>query len=118
EGTSETASGACFVTAKAPITLNLPALGPVPLQDGQVIGRWEGDSIVDGRVRGFLPKSVAEATRLPAPVPPYLAAAGVTAGTPLTDFLSDRELAMNPDGVSGWVFLINFSASPATFDPD
>lgn len=117
EGTSEVASGACFVTAKGALTMNLSVLGPVPLQDAQVIGTWEGTGISNGRVRGFLPKSVAQTTRIADPAPKYLRDLSIKGGTPLTDFLSDKQLGKDSKGVDGWWFLFNFGAEPAKFDP-
>lgn len=116
EGTDQVAAGSCFVTAKGALTMTLAALGQVPLQDAQVIGTWEGTGISNGRVRGFLPKTVAQTSKIPAPAPAYLTNLGIQAGTPLTDFLSDSQLGKNGT-VDGWWFLFDYSAKPATFDP-
>lgn len=87
------------------------------MQDGQVIGTWDGQNISSGRVRGFLPKTVAAVTKLGEGLPPAFALLGVKAGAPLTNFLSDRELQKNARGEDGWWFLVNYTAKPAKFDP-
>lgn len=115
EGTNEVAGEPCFVTQQAPITLTLPLLGRVPLEHGQVIGRWEGKSIVEGRVRGFLSMETAGSVRLPDPVPPAFAALGIKPGTPLLDFLSTNEVQEGPGAVRGWWFLLKFTAQPSLF---
>lgn len=117
EGTSEVAKGSCFVTSRAPLTMVLPIIGPVPLDEGQVIGTWQGAEIANGKVRGFLPKTVAAQTKLPDQLPEYLTRLTIKPGTPLTDFLSDKTLEKNGDGVDGWWFLLSFTAKPTKFKP-
>ena len=92
-GTQEMAAGSCFASTPASIVIQLPILGAVPLQDGQVIGSWDGTGISNGRVRGFLPKTVAAVTKLGDGLPEAFALVGIAKGAPLTDFLSDRELS-------------------------
>ena len=116
-GTQESAPPPCFITTPASLTMQLPILGAVPLQDGQVIGTWDGGNITGGFVRGFLPKSIAQATKLGDGLPSWLELAGVKAGAPLTDFLDDSEAGTNNQGEVGWWFLMTFTAKQASFNP-
>lgn len=116
-GTQEMAAAPCFSTAPASLTLQLPILGAVPLQDGQIIGTWEGANISNGRVRGFLPKTVAKATKLGEGVPPILAPFGIKTGAELAALFSDAQLQKNDKGEDGWWILMNYTAKPASFDP-
>jgi hypothetical protein len=116
-GTSESAPAPCFSTTPASLTMQLPILGAVPLQDAQVVGTWEGANIGNGFVRGFLPKTVAMATKLGEGLPPFLVLAGIQAGAPLTNFLNDSQLQKNARGEDGWWFLMSYTAKPAKFNP-
>lgn len=116
-GTQETAAAPCFATTPASISLQLPILGTVPLQDGQFIGSWDGELIKNGWVRGFLPKSIANTTLLGEGVPPILAPFGIKMGTPLAVLFSDAQLQKNAKGEDGWWILMSYTAQPAKFDP-
>lgn len=116
-GTMESSPAPCFSTSLASLTMQLPILGAVPLQDGQVVGTWDGANIGNGFVRGFLPKTVAAATKLGEGLPAFLTLAGIKAGAPLTNFLSDAQLQKNARGEDGWWFLLSFTAKPAKFSP-
>jgi hypothetical protein len=117
DGTMQSAPPPCFATTPASLTMQLPILGAVPLQDGQVVGTWESANIQNGWVRGFLPKAIAKATKLGDGLPSWLALAGVKAGAPLTDFLSESEIQTNSQGEEGWWFLMSFTAKAAAFNP-
>jgi hypothetical protein len=116
-GTMESAAAPCFATTPASLTMQLPILGAVPLQDGQIVGTWDGANVSGGFVRGFLPKTVAAATKLGEGLPEFLVLAGIQAGAPLTNFLDDAQLQKNARGEDGWWFLMNFTAKAATFKP-
>jgi len=116
-GTQEMAPPPCFSTTPASLTMQLPILGAVPLQDGQLVGSWDGESIKNGFVRGFLPKTVAAATKLGAGVPPILAVFNIKMGTPLINFFSEAQIGQNAKGEAGWWVLMSYTAKPAKFDP-
>jgi hypothetical protein len=116
-GTQESAPAPCFVTTPASLTMQLPILGAVPLQDGQIVGSWDGANIGNGFVRGFLPKTVAAATKLGEGLPEFLVLAGIKAGAPLSNFLSDAQLQKNARGEDGWWFLMSYTAKAAKFNP-
>jgi hypothetical protein len=116
-GAMESAPPPCFHTTPASLTMQLPILGAVPLQDGEVIGTWDGANIANGYVRGFLPKTVAMATKLGDGLPEFLILAGIQKGAPLSNFLNDSQLAKNARGEDGWWFLLSFTAKPAKFTP-
>jgi hypothetical protein len=117
QGIPETVAAPCFVTAPASLTMQLPILGAVPLQDGQIAGTWDGANISNGLVRGFLPKAVAAATLLGDGIPAIYEFAGVKKGAPLLNFLMDNPLQKNGRGEDGWWFLLSFTGKPATFNP-
>ncbi len=117
QGAPESAPAPCFVTNPASLTMQLPILGAVPLQDGQIAATWDGTNISNGWVRGFLPKAVAAATLLGDGIPPIYELAGAKKGVPLLSFLMDNPVQMNSRGEEGWWFLLSFSAKPATFNP-
>ncbi|HEX6240901.1 MAG TPA: hypothetical protein VFZ61_08405, partial [Polyangiales bacterium] len=116
-GTQEMAAGPCFITELSSLTMELPILGAVPLQDGQIVGTWEGANISNGLVRGFLTKKTAEATKLGEGVPSILALVGVKMGTPLVEFFSATEMGKNSKGEDGWWILMSYTAKPTVFDP-
>lgn len=116
EGSSEMASGSCFAAAKGPRTVNIQLIGPVPLEDTQVIGAWADAGkagIEDGWIRGFLPEDVAMATKLPEQVPLAALALGIRGGAPLSDFLADKDKQQSPPG---WWFTLKYTAKPALYD--
>lgn len=119
DGTSHVAEGPCFITQKAGIMLTLPLLGDIPLEEGQVVGAWvdeEQGGIESGAIRGFLPESAAQSTKLGAELPPLAVSLGIKAGTPLAAFLPKGQRTANSAGTQGWWFHIEFSAKPALFD--
>lgn len=119
DGTSHVAAGPCFITQKGGIMLTLPLLGDIPLEEGQVVGAWVDEGrggIESGAIRGFLPQSVAEATKLGAELPPLAVSLGIKVGTPLAEFLPKAQRTTNSAGTDGWWFHIEFSAKPAIFD--
>jgi hypothetical protein len=97
--------------------MQLPILGAVPLQDGQIVGTWDGANISNGLVRGFLPKTVGAATKLGEGLPAFLVLAGIQAGAPLSNFLEDAQLQKNARGEDGWWFLLSYTAKAAKFKP-
>jgi hypothetical protein len=117
--TTEVAAGACFASALTSLAVNMPLLGPVPLQDGQVVGSWQDGGIVGGRVRGFLSKAVATTTKLPTDLSaiPEIYRLLLTAGGPIIDHLSNNEVSKNARGEEGWWFVFEFTAKPAKFNP-
>jgi hypothetical protein len=115
--TSDVAPGACFASVRASITMNIPLLGPIPLEDGQVIGSWQDGAIVNGRVRGFLSKSVAAVTKLPADLTGY-EILNIVPGMPVSNFLPDNEIGKNSRGEDGWWFVLSYTAKAAKFDPN
>jgi len=115
-GAPESAAAPCFSTTPASLTMQLPILGAVPLQDGQIVGTWDGANISNGFVRGFLPKTVAAATKLGEGLPAFLTLAGIKAGAPLSNFLSDAQMQKNARGEDGWWFLMSYTAKPAKFE--
>jgi hypothetical protein len=119
DGASHVAMGPCFTTQKSAITLTLPLLGDVPLEQGQVVGAWANEGkggIVQGAIRGFLSESIARATKLGSDLPPLAVSLDIKPGTALAEFLPNAERSMNAEGTPGWWFLIQFSAKPALFD--
>jgi hypothetical protein len=48
-------------------------------------------------------------------LPSFLVLAGIQAGAPLTNFLSDAQLQKNAHGEDGWWFLLTFTAKAAKF---
>jgi hypothetical protein len=116
-GTQETAPAPCFATTPASLTMQLPILGAVPLQDGQIVGSWDGANIKNGFVRGFLPKTVAAQTKLGAGVPPLLAVFNIKMGTPLINFFSEAQIGQNAKGEAGWWVVMSYTAKSAKFDP-
>jgi hypothetical protein len=116
-GAQESAPAPCFATTPASLTMQLPILGAVPLQDGQIVGTWDGANISNGFVRGFLPKTVAAATKLGAGLPEFLVLAGIKEGAPLSNFLADAQLQKNARGEDGWWFLLSYTAKAAKFNP-
>lgn len=116
-GAMESAPAPCFHTTPASLTMQLPILGAVPLQDGEIIGTWDGANISNGYVRGFLPKTVAMATKLGDGLPEFLVLAGIQKGAPLSNFLNDNQLTKNARGEDGWWFLLSYTAKPAKFTP-
>jgi hypothetical protein len=116
-GAMESAPAPCFHTAPASLTMQLPILGAVPLQDGEIVGTWDGANIGNGFVRGFLPKTVAMATKLGDGLPEFLVLAGIQKGAPLSNFLNDNQLTKNARGEDGWWFLLSYTAKPAKFTP-
>jgi hypothetical protein len=117
--TTEVSAGACFASALTSLAVNMPLLGPVPLQDGQVTGTWQDGSIVNGHVRGFLSKAVAMTTKLPTDLSaiPIEYRLVLTAGGPIIDHLCATELSKNARGEDGWWFVFDFAAKPAKFKP-
>jgi hypothetical protein len=79
-----------------------------------VIGSWQEGSIVNGRVRGFLSKSVAANTKLQQGIAGF-EAFGLSQGAPVVDFLPDAEVVKNSRGEDGWWFVISYTARPAMF---
>jgi hypothetical protein len=116
-GTQESVPAPCFTTTPASLTMQLPILGAVPLQDGQIVGSWDGANIKSGFVRGFLPKTVAAQTKLGAGVPPLLAVFNIKMGTPLINFFSEAQIGQNAKGEAGWWVVMSYTAKPVKFDP-
>jgi hypothetical protein len=117
--TTEVAPGNCFASALTSLAINMPLLGPVPLQDGQVVGTWQDGNIVNGHVRGFLSDAVARATKLPTDLSaiPEIYRLVLTAGGPIVDHLCTTEMSKNARGEDGWWFVFDFTAKPAKFAP-
>lgn len=117
QGTQESSPAPCFATTPASLTMQLPILGAVPLEEAQVVGTWDGGNVKNGFVRGFLTKTSAAATKLGAGVPDWLGLVGVKQGDPLTKFVSDMQIGKNSKGEDGWWFLMTYTAKAAKFDP-
>jgi hypothetical protein len=116
-GTTEMSAAPCFSTGLSSLTMQLPILGAVPLQDGQVTGTYDAANISGGFVRGFLSKTVASATKLGQGVPSYLALFNVKMGDPLSKFFSAAQMGKNAKGEDGWWILMSYTAKAAKFDP-
>jgi hypothetical protein len=118
-GTTEVATGPCFVTEVGRMMLELPLLGPVPLEEAQLVGSWAdggAGGIKNGFVRGFLSQEVARATKLGSDLPALAVALDIKPGTELALFFSDGALKTNSAGVPGWWFAIRFSAKPISME--
>jgi hypothetical protein len=118
DGTNYVASGSCFKSNKGTVSVNVQLIGKVPLQDAQVVGSWANagvDGISGGWVRGFMPEATAKSTKLPEKLPAAAVLLGIAPGTPMIDFLSDKEKVDN-NGVNGWWFVMSFAASPVIYD--
>lgn len=117
-GTSRTAPGPCAVTDFIDdISLDIVAIGTVPLEAGQIIASYEGNPVAgltSGWVRGFISEQTAMTTRLPSELPLSAILIGIAPNTPLIDFLSDADRSDN-DGVPGWWFEMEFTAVPYEF---
>jgi hypothetical protein len=118
EDTTIVAAAPCFASVRSALTVNVPLLGSIPLEDGQVIGTWQTGAISQGHVRGFLSKAVADTLILPPGTPNVLDI--IKEGIPVSSSLNDlagSAITKNARGEDGWWIQLSFEAQPATFDP-
>ncbi len=112
----------CFVTSPVSVTITLSGI-PVPLRDTRIAATYSGNpaqTLLNGLLMGFISEADANTTILPASLP-------LIGGKPLSIVLPggdpagpDRNCAAFSDkdtnnGVVGWWFYLNFSATRVTW---
>jgi len=117
------ASGPCYSSDKETLTITLSGI-PIVLTDAQVGATYTGNPAtgqVNGVVRGFISEADANATILPADLP-------LVGGKPLSLLLpggdpagADKNCATYSDkdtnnGVVGWWFYLNFTATKVNWN--
>jgi cysteine-rich repeat protein len=104
---------ACFVSDPETLTINVSGI-PIELSDAQIAATYVGSpagTLVNGLIRGFISEADADATILPADL-------ALIGGDPLSSVLpggtnncaSHSAKDVN-NGVTGWWFYLNFSAT-------
>jgi hypothetical protein len=114
------ASAPCFASTPGTLVLNLSGIA-ISLSDAQVGATWVGvpaSAMSNGLLRGFLSESAADAIVLPAQLP-------LVGGRPLSALLpggsgncsarSDKDIHQ---GVTGWWFYFNFTATEVLYSDD
>jgi hypothetical protein len=109
----------CFSTEETDLTFDLAGI-PLSLEDVRVAATYVGDPVTAGKnglIRGFISETTADATIIPSNVP-------LAGGKPLSSVLpggkdcpaahDDRD---EHEGVTGWWFYFNLSATKTTWEP-
>ncbi len=114
-----TPGGPCFVSDSQTLTLPVGDVN-LTLSDARVAAKYDAvhDKLIEGTMRGFLSETDANTVKIPDEVP-------LIGGKPLafvfpggTGNCSNRnDKDTGPNGVRGWYFYLNFTASVVPFQP-
>jgi hypothetical protein len=113
-------TGPCFTTESTTLTLPLDGITLV-LEDARVGAKYAGNgTLAEGLIRGFVSEAQANSLILPEELP-------IVGGEPLSKLLAGgqgncksnkNDKDVGPNGVPGWYFYLNFTATTVTLAED